>query len=1443
MTRIRNVRNITKFKRSVKAISPVIATLLIIAITVVASLVAYAWVTGYLGFQTNKTSKAIQIQSFAVDSSDDLHIYVQNVGQGDVKLNSVYINDALKEFTPANVQIIQGETKEIVVSGNPGDFTGKTLNIKVTTDDGTPASTTGKAQATTFDVAVSPAGPLNLLPGGSSGFTSSVSGGVGTISYQWYLDGSVVPGATGTSYTYSDATLGTHTVHVVVTDTAIPTPHTAQSNTVSINVAAPANNPPTAAFSFLPANPLAGQTVVFTDASTDSDGTVVSWSWTFGDGSASTTKNPAYPYSSAGTYTVRLTVTDNLGATNFVEHSVTVSAPANNPPVLNPIGNQVVNELSQLTFTASANDVDAGQTLTYSLDAGAPAGAAIGASSGVFTWTPTEAQGGTGPYTITVRVTDNGNPAQSDSETITVTVNEVNQNPVLAYIGPKSVNELVLLTFTISATDADLPAQLLTYSATNLPSGATFNAGTRTFSWTPSGTQGGTSYDVTFTVSDGNGGSASEVVTITVPDTYTPPTVSIAPTSWTMNVGQSHDFTATASLGSGVYNSYQWYIDTVAQIGQTAQTFSYSPSSAGTVQITVTVTDSFGITSAQSLPASVIVNTALVAPTASADLSTIDQGQTSQLTSTAVSTGTSPYTYQWMQKAPGDAAFSIITSANTPSYNFATTGSTATGTWQFELMVTDNVGQQVPSNPVPVTVNTALVAPTVSANPQQINPGESSSLTSTAVTTGTSPYTYQWAQMAPGGSFIDIPGANSNAYTFVTTGSTTIGIWSFRLQVTDNTGAAVSSLAATVTVGNPISVTLSPTSWTMDIGQSKIFTATPSGGSGVYTGYQWYVDGVPQGGQTAQTFNYSPLSAGTKSITVTVSDNQGHTSPQSLAASVTVAASPIVTVTPAGPFLMDVGQQRTFTATPIGGIGTIHYSWFVDGSAAPGGTDSTTYLYTAAGIASHQITCRITDSASIPVTSPISTAVSIAVAASPTVTIAPVGPLDMQTGQQQIFTATRSGGSGTIHYSWFVDGSAAPGGTDSTTYTYTAVGIGLHQVTCTVTDTATVPVTSSASNIVSITVTVAFAIDSSGSSSSTTSNIITVSTLNCAVNDVVIVLAQSQGAQANDPVVSGGGLIWTQRTHIDQTSHARIWEYYAIVTGSALTSVTVTFDAVESNGLNVIVFGVSGANTVNPFDGSSRTAAAGSGAPTVTGVSTSNADDLIIGLEGHRSTTDATAGSIAGTTGTLIAALHSGSSGAAAEYRVVTSKLNSQSVAFGTVSSSGWVMIVEAIQKAGTGTFGYTTQGSNTNNGNLENYMLGTVFTSPGQTVLAQSITAYIQVTNTFTMKAAIYTLSGTTGTRVAQTQQVSVTTSNDGWVTFNFDSGSQPTLNVGTSYLLVIWSNSRSGESATLYSSTTGGQSWWSSTTYATDFPVTNTFSNSIISTYQYSIYCAYTY
>lgn len=82
------------------------------------------------------------------------------------------------------------------------------------------------------------------------------------------------------------------------------------------------NTAPTADFT----HAVSDLSVSFTDQSTDGDGTVVSWSWDFGNGGTSTTQHPDYTYEAAGTYDVSLVVTDNEGAPNTVIKSVRVGS-------------------------------------------------------------------------------------------------------------------------------------------------------------------------------------------------------------------------------------------------------------------------------------------------------------------------------------------------------------------------------------------------------------------------------------------------------------------------------------------------------------------------------------------------------------------------------------------------------------------------------------------------------------------------------------------------------------------------------------------------------------------------------------------------------------------------------------------------------------------------------------------------------------------------------------------------------------------------------------------------------------------------------------------------------------------------------------------------------------------------------------------------------------
>jgi hypothetical protein len=238
----------------------------------------------------------------------------------------------------------------------------------------------------------------------------------------------------------------------------------------------------------------------------------------------------------------------------------------NSAPVLAPIGNQTVDEEALLTFTATATDTAAdlvAQTLTFSLSGEVPEGASI-TTNGVFTWTPTEEQGGAN-YTFTMVVTDNGTGRLSDSETITITVNEVNVAPTLQGVPTTqlSVDEqpAEALTFTATATDQDRPAQTLTFSLVvvegeNYPTGAeivTTSTGVGTaegaFSWEPTEEQGGMTYVVDVVVTDDGIPAAlatTQRVTIVVKEINVAPELAPIPPQ-SVNFGQTLTFTATAT--------------------------------------------------------------------------------------------------------------------------------------------------------------------------------------------------------------------------------------------------------------------------------------------------------------------------------------------------------------------------------------------------------------------------------------------------------------------------------------------------------------------------------------------------------------------------------------------------------------------------------------------------------------------------------------------------------------------------------------------------------------------------------------------------------------------------------------------------------------------------------------------------------------------------------
>jgi hypothetical protein len=463
--------------------------------------------------------------------------------------------------------------------------------------------------------------------------------------------------------------------------------------------------------------------------------------------------------------------------------------------VVSPAGPVMMDVGQSKVFTVSSSGGIGSISYKWYLDS-----SEVGSDNSVYSYSPSSSSGS---HSITASVSDSDFPFPSNA--VSVTVNAALVAPIVTST-PGTVNQgqaSSLASSAVSTGTSPYTYQWLSKApgagSYSLIGGATSSS--YSFVTTSSTATGSWSFELQVT------DAVLAVVTSNAVSVMVnaAPTVVVSPASWIMDVGQSKIFSASASGGSGSYPStgYHWYVGGSVQSGATESTFSFSPVSSGSYLITVSVTDSLGTTSAQSSAASVTVNSALVGPTLSVSANTVDRGQTSSLTSSSLSTGTSPYTYQWLQKAPG-GSYSLISGATSNSYSFVTTSSTATGSWSFELQVTDDAGVSVTSSAVSVMVNAALVAPIVTSTPGTVNQGQASSLASSVVSMGTSPYTYQWLSKAPGaGSYSLIGGATSNNYNFVTSIATATGNWSFILQVKDSVGEVVNSSALSVIVNIP----------------------------------------------------------------------------------------------------------------------------------------------------------------------------------------------------------------------------------------------------------------------------------------------------------------------------------------------------------------------------------------------------------------------------------------------------------------------------------------------------------------------------------------------------------------------------------------------------------------------------------------------------------------
>lgn len=246
------------------------------------------------------------------------------------------------------------------------------------------------------------AGPYSGEVDAAVQFDGSASSDVDGIiaSYSWdFGDGAVGTGARP-RHTYT--AVGLYTVLLTVTD---DNGHTNSASTTADITASTANLPPLAVVGG-PYTAETGETVQFDGSnSMDMDGTIVTYSWDFGDGNAGNGATPTHVYDNVGIFTVQLTVTDDGGASNSAQTTVTVLPGTNSPPVVDLGGPYSAAAGEELQFDASNTTDPDGDTLIFLWDFGDGSVPPLPSQSPLAKHTYNEP----GTYTVQLAVTD-GSP-------------------------------------------------------------------------------------------------------------------------------------------------------------------------------------------------------------------------------------------------------------------------------------------------------------------------------------------------------------------------------------------------------------------------------------------------------------------------------------------------------------------------------------------------------------------------------------------------------------------------------------------------------------------------------------------------------------------------------------------------------------------------------------------------------------------------------------------------------------------------------------------------------------------------------------------------------------------------------------------------------------------------------------------------------------------------
>jgi gliding motility-associated-like protein len=768
---------------------------------------------------------------------------------------------------------------------------------------------------------------FQCLAGNSFGFTNTTTiPGGGNISYQWDFYEFPMPGATrDTTHTFSTA--GNH-VYVL---TATSDKGCSRSFNGTVKVV----SQPTASFTYSIVSPNTNDQYAFSNTSTSPSGVAgMSYYWDFGDGTTSTTENPSHVFTVAGTYTVRLTVTNANGCSESITEIITVRKDPN------IVAGFTINNPAQC-FTANSFVF----TNTTSIAGGATVASYLwdfGDGTNSNAASPSHNYAGAGSYTVTLTVT----ASNGFTDVVTQSVN--------VFVVPDVLQPT---------------SQVVCNNARSAPVFFASSAGNPLYAWsnnTPSiglAASGAGSIDAFTAI---NNGSAAVTATITV--TPVQNGCSGNPKSFTIIVNPTPNVSG--------------YTSQTVCAGTTVAAEVFTGNVAGTVFSWTDDNASIGlaVTGTGSITSFTATNTTNAAQTANIRVIPTAQGCTGATVNFAITVNAIPQITGDKNAAPicSGSPFGYTPNSSIPGTSFTWTRLAVTGIAEAVSSGTGGVNEiltNVTNQPLIASYDFILSSPAgcthrdtinvrvnplpVIVPPVAINACRNTTVTPAAFSSSITGSAYLWSNSAPeiglaASGLGDLPSFtalnNTNAPVVATISIIAVGnyVAVARSQPgsTPVLGCASATQRFTITV-NPVATISKPTDTTLCPGGVVVLPAF-IGNNVAGTSYAWTVDGdigLPLSGTgNLPAFTAKNTTGVPKTVTVTITPSINGCPGTNTSFKITVGPTIMPDFSINNPVQCLTGNAFVFTGQTMPGV-TLSYQWeFGDDSTGIAQTSSHTYL-------------------------------------------------------------------------------------------------------------------------------------------------------------------------------------------------------------------------------------------------------------------------------------------------------------------------------------------------------------------------------------------------------------------------------------------------------------------------------------------------------------------